>query len=62
MQLPHFGHLTRTADSLKKTLMLGKIEDKRKKGRGGREPGLTMGLLGDERGREGCLIRRGWRV
>ena len=22
-------------------------------GRGGREPGLTMGLLGDERGREG---------
>ena len=27
-----FGHLMRTADSLKKTLMLGKIEGRRRRG------------------------------
>ena len=30
---PIFGHLMRTADSLEKTMMLGKIEGKRKRGR-----------------------------
>ena len=29
LQLQYFGHLMRRADSLKKTLMLGKIEGKR---------------------------------
>ena len=29
----YFGHLMRRADSLEKTLMLGKIEDRRKRGR-----------------------------
>ena len=28
----HFGHLTQRANSLEKTLMLGKIEGRRKKG------------------------------
>ena len=28
-----FGHLKRRADSLEKTLMLGKIEDRRRRGR-----------------------------
>ena len=28
----YFGHLMRTADSLKKTLMLGKIEGRRRRG------------------------------
>ena len=28
-----FGHLMRRADSLEKTLMLGKIEDRRRRGR-----------------------------
>ena len=28
----HFGHLLSTADSFKKTLMLGKSEDKRRRG------------------------------
>ena len=31
LKLQHFDHLTRRADSLEKTLMLGKIEDKRRK-------------------------------
>ena len=29
LKLQHFGHLVRRADSLEKTLMLGKIEGKR---------------------------------
>ena len=30
LKLPYFGHLMRTADSLEKTLMLGKIEGRRR--------------------------------
>ena len=33
LNLQYFGYLMRRADSLKKTLMLGKIEDKRRRGR-----------------------------
>ena len=33
LKLQYFGHLMRTADSLEKTLMLGKIEGRRKRGR-----------------------------
>ena len=32
LKLQYFGHLMRTADSLKKTLMLGKIEGRRRRG------------------------------
>ena len=32
LKLQHFGHLMRRADSLAKTLMLGKIEGKRRRG------------------------------
>ena len=31
MKLPQFGHLMRGPDSLEKTLMLGRIEDKRRR-------------------------------
>ena len=31
-KLQYFGHLMRTADSLEKSLMLGKIEGRRRKG------------------------------
>ena len=31
LKLQYFGHLLRRADSLEKTLMLGKIEDKRRR-------------------------------
>ena len=33
LKLDYFGHLMQRSDSLEKTLMLGKIEGKRKKGR-----------------------------
>ena len=33
LQLQSFGHLMRRADSLEKTLMLGKIEGRRRRGR-----------------------------
>ena len=33
LKLQYFGHLMRRADSLEKTLMLGKIEGRRRKGR-----------------------------
>ena len=32
LKLHYFGHLMRRADSFKKTLMLGKIEGRRKRG------------------------------
>ena len=32
LKLQYFGHLTRRTDSLEKTLMLGKIEGRRKRG------------------------------
>ena len=33
LKLQYFGHLMQTADSLEKTLMLGKIEGRRRMGR-----------------------------
>ena len=33
LKLHYFGHLMQTADSLEKTLMLGKIEGRRRRGR-----------------------------
>ena len=33
LKLQYFGHLTRRADSLEKTLMLGKIEGRKRRGR-----------------------------
>ena len=35
LKLQYFGHLMQRADSLEKTLMLGKIEGRRRKGRQG---------------------------
>ena len=32
LKLQHFGHLMRRADSFEKTLMLGKIEDRKRRG------------------------------
>ena len=32
LKLQHFGHLIQRADSLEKTLMLGKIEGRRRRG------------------------------
>ena len=33
LKLQYFGHLMRRADSFEKTLMLGRIEDRRRRGR-----------------------------
>ena len=33
LKLPYFGHLMRRGDSFEKTLMLGEIEDRRRRGR-----------------------------
>ena len=33
LKLQYFGHLMQRTDSLKKTLMLGKIEDRKRRGR-----------------------------
>ena len=33
LRLQYFGHLVQTADSFEKTLMLGKIEGRRRRGR-----------------------------
>ena len=33
LKLQYFGHLMRTADSFEKTLMVGKIEGRRRRGR-----------------------------
>ena len=35
LKLQYFGHVTQRANSLEKTLMLGKIEGKRERGGGG---------------------------
>ena len=45
LKLQYFGHLIQTADSLEKTLMLGKIEGKWERSRAGGE--------GDDRGLDG---------
>ena len=32
LKLPYFGHMMQRTDSLEKTLMLGKIEDRKRRG------------------------------
>ena len=45
LKLQYFGHLLRRADSLEKTLMLGKIEGGRRKGREGNGNPLQYSCL-----------------
>ena len=52
LKLQYFGHLMQRADSFEKTLMLGKIEGRRRRGRqrmrwlGGSTDSMDMGLGG----------------
>ena len=63
LKLQYFGHLMRKADSFEKTLMLGKIEGRRRRGRQRMVDDITdsmdMGLGGF---RELVMNREAWRA